>query len=92
MQPGQRRMKLTSCPKNGMKNFWNDMVEKFPPSGFCQKPCKSFMRLLRYTRREIHVAESQQAAALGAAIIGAIAAGTQNGGYDNFKEAIKKMA
>jgi len=50
------------------------------------------MRFLRYTRREIHVAESQQAAAPGAAIIGAIAAGTQNGGYDNFKEAIKKMA
>ena len=44
------------------------------------------------TGREIRVAESQQAAALGAAIIGAIAAGKQNGGYDDFKEATKKMA
>ena len=44
------------------------------------------------TGREIRVAESQQAAALGAAIIGAIAAGKEKGGYDDFREATRKMA
>ncbi|HDL18579.1 MAG TPA: ribulokinase [Bacteroidetes bacterium] len=44
------------------------------------------------TGRDIHLAASQQAAALGAAIIGAIAAGKENGGYDDFIAAAKKMA
>lgn len=44
------------------------------------------------TGRDIHLAASQQATALGAAIIGAIAAGKGNGGYDDFIEATKKMA
>ncbi len=44
------------------------------------------------TGREIRVADSQQAAALGAAIIGAIAAGKERGGYDDFQEATQKMA
>jgi len=30
MQPGQRRMKLMSCPKNGMKNFLGVAFPKIP--------------------------------------------------------------
>lgn len=39
-----------------------------------------------------HIAESDQASALGAAILGAVAAGKAGGGYDNATEAAKKMA
>ena len=44
------------------------------------------------TGRSIKVAASSQAAALGAAIAGSVAAGAQNGGYDTFKEAASTMA
>jgi len=44
------------------------------------------------TGREIKVAESSQAAALGAAIIGTVAAGKSNNGYDSFEDAVKAMA
>ena len=44
------------------------------------------------TGRSIKVAASSQAAALGAAIAGSVAAGAENGGYDTFKEAASKMA
>jgi L-ribulokinase len=40
---------------------------------------------------EFQLAESSQACALGAAISAAVLAGTENGGYANFKEAQKKM-
>ena len=44
------------------------------------------------TGREIKVAESSQAAALGAAIIGTVAAGKSNHGYNSFEDAVKAMA
>ena len=44
------------------------------------------------TGRSIKVAASSQAAALGAAIAGSVAAGANKGGYDTFKEAASKMA
>jgi len=44
------------------------------------------------TGREISVAASSQATALGAAILGAVAAGKERGGYDNFQDASRKMA
>ncbi len=44
------------------------------------------------TGREIKIATSSQAPALGAAMFGAVAAGKKNGGYDNIIEAAKKMA
>ncbi len=44
------------------------------------------------TGREIRLAASAQATALGAAIIGAIAAGAAGGGYDDFAEATRRMA
>ncbi len=44
------------------------------------------------TGREIKVAASEQATALGAAILGAVVAGSSGGGYDSFKEAVGQMA
>jgi L-ribulokinase len=44
------------------------------------------------TGREIHVAASAQAVALGSAMFGAVAAGKENGGYDDIFEAAKEMA
>ena len=43
------------------------------------------------TGRPIKVSASSQATALGAAILGAIAAGPKRGGYDSYGEAIEKM-
>lgn len=43
------------------------------------------------TNREIKVADSTQTAALGAAIYGAVAAGSVNGGYERVEEAVNKM-
>ncbi|WP_449619714.1 ribulokinase [Robertmurraya sp. Marseille-Q9965] len=44
------------------------------------------------TNLEIKVAASQQTPALGAAIFAAVAAGSENGGYDSIVEASNKMA
>lgn len=44
------------------------------------------------TGRKLKVAESSQAAALGSAIAGCVAAGAQHGGYDTFVQATQAMA
>ncbi|RKY04364.1 ribulokinase [Candidatus Poribacteria bacterium] len=44
------------------------------------------------TGMEIKVARTENASALGAAILGALAAGKENGGYDDVREAASKMA
>ena len=44
------------------------------------------------TGKEIMVAESAQASALGSAMFGAVAAGGERGGYDTITEAAQKMA
>ena len=44
------------------------------------------------TGREIKIAASSQAPALGSAMFGAVAAGRKNGGYDSIMEAARKMA
>lgn len=44
------------------------------------------------TGKEIKVAESAQTSALGSAMFGAVAAGSQRGGYDNITEAALSMA
>jgi len=44
------------------------------------------------TGREIKIAASSQAPALGSAMFGAVAAGRKNGGYDSIMEAAGKMA
>ena len=44
------------------------------------------------TGREIDIAGTDQASALGAAMLGAVAAGSAGGGYDSLAEAAAKMA
>ncbi|MEW6235925.1 MAG: ribulokinase [Candidatus Omnitrophota bacterium] len=44
------------------------------------------------TGRAIHIADSAETCALGAAILGAVAAGAAQGGYDSPQEAAQKMA
>jgi L-ribulokinase len=44
------------------------------------------------TGKEIQLADSSQPVALGAAIFGAVAAGSKAGGYDHIQEAAKRMA
>jgi L-ribulokinase len=44
------------------------------------------------TDREIKIASSRQASALGAAMFGALAAGNKSGGYDSIEEAVTHMA
>ncbi len=44
------------------------------------------------TGREIKIASSPQASALGAAMFGAIAAGSEAGGYDSIEDAVEHMA
>lgn len=44
------------------------------------------------TGREIRVAASRQASALGAAMFGALAAGSAGGGYDSIEDAVARMA
>jgi L-ribulokinase len=43
------------------------------------------------TNREIKIAASTQTPALGAAMFGAVAAGSNSGGYDSIKEAVQRM-
>jgi len=44
------------------------------------------------TGREIKIASSPQASALGAAMFGALAAGSKSGGYDSIEDAVEHMA
>src|SRR5690606_15740655 len=44
------------------------------------------------TNREIKIAASKQTPALGAAMFGAVAAGSAKGGYDSIVDAAQKMA
>ncbi len=44
------------------------------------------------TGREVHVASSAQAPALGSAMFGAVAAGAGAGGYDSIVDAAARMA
>lgn len=44
------------------------------------------------TNRKIKIADSKQTPALGAAMFGAVAAGSEHGGFDNIVDASKKMA
>ena len=44
------------------------------------------------TGREIKISSSRQASALGAAMFGAIAEGSETGGYDSIEDAVTHMA
>ncbi|CAM4426260.1 ribulokinase [Paenibacillus tarimensis] len=66
--------------------------ELFACGGLPQKNALLMQIYADVTNREIKVAASKQTPALGAAMFGAVAAGSANGGYDSIVDAARKMA
>ena len=67
-------------------------VHRIVTSGGIAEKDPAFLQILAdVTNREIGVARSPQACAVGAAILGAIAAGAATGGHDNFASAAQAM-
>ena len=68
-------------------------IEEIICSGGISKKSKLLMQILSdVTNRKISVIESDQASAIGAAILGALASGSKFGGYDNIEEAMLNMS
>jgi len=68
-------------------------VEKLYACGGLPERNKLLMQIYAdVTGRKIKIAASSQTPALGSAMFGAVAAGKDNGGYDNIIEAVKNMA
>lgn len=68
------------------------VAELYACGGIAEKSPLLMQIYADVTGREIRLAASAQATALGAAIIGAMAAGKAGGGYDDFVEATRRMA
>jgi L-ribulokinase len=65
--------------------------ELYACGGLPQKN-KLLMQMFAKTGKEIQLADSSQPVALGAAIFGVVAAGSEAGGYNHIQEAAKQMA
>jgi len=68
-----------------------DVDELYACGGIAQKDPFMMQIYADVTNREIRIAESKQAPAVGAAIHGAVAAGKAAGGYDSVVEAAAEM-
>lgn len=66
--------------------------ELFAAGGIAKKDALMIQIYADITNREIRISSSAQAPALGAALFGAVAAGSKNGGYDTIQEASEKMS
>ncbi|RDY32107.1 ribulokinase [Lachnotalea glycerini] len=66
--------------------------ELFAAGGIARKNEMLMQIYADITKREIRISSSAQAPALGAALFGAVAAGSRNGGYDTIEEASEKMS
>jgi L-ribulokinase len=78
-----------------IENFENNgiMIEELYACGGMPHKDELLMQIYSdITGREIKVAFSRQASALGAAMFGTIAAGSKAGGYDSIEEAVNYMA
>lgn len=69
-----------------------EVNELYACGGLPQKNALLMQIYADVTNREIKVAASKQPTALGAAMFGAVAAGSEKGGYDSLIEAARKMA
>ncbi|MEX2414499.1 MAG: ribulokinase [Paenibacillaceae bacterium] len=72
---------------NGVK-----VEELYACGGLPQRNALLMQIFADVTNREIKIADSTQTPALGAAMFGAVAAGSANGGYDSIVDAALKMA
>lgn len=66
--------------------------ELFAAGGISKKNAMMMQIYSDITNREIRISSSAQAPALGAALFGAVAAGSEKGGYDTIQEASEKMS
>jgi len=81
------RVIIETFEKNGLP------IEELYACGGMPHKDKLLMQIYTdVTGREIKVASSRQASALGAAMFGALAAGSEAGGYDSIEEAVDHMA
>jgi L-ribulokinase len=81
------RVIIETFEKNGLP------IEELYACGGMPHKDKLLMQIYTdVTGREIKVASSRQASALGAAMFGALAAGSEVGGYDSIEEAVTHMA
>ena len=81
------RVIIETFEKNGLP------IEELYACGGMPHKDKLLMQIYAdVTGREIKVASSRQASALGAAMFGALTAGSEAGGYDSIEEAVTHMA
>jgi L-ribulokinase len=81
------RIIIETFEKNGLP------IEELYACGGMPHKDKMLMQIYAdVTGREIKIASSRQASALGAAMFGAIAAGSEAGGYDSIEDAVTFMA
>jgi len=81
------RMIIETCVNNGLP------IEELYACGGMPHKDKMLMQIYAdVTNREIKIASSHQASALGAAMFGALAAGSEAGGYNSIEDAVEHMA
>ena len=81
------RIIVDTFQKNGLP------IEELYACGGMPHKDKMLMQIYAdVTGREIKIASSPQASALGAAMFGALAAGSKSGGYDSIEDAVEHMA
>lgn len=81
------RMIIDTFEENGVP-----IEELYAAGGIAQKDEMMMQIYADVTNREIRISESAQTPALGSAMFGAVAAGTERGGYDSIVDAAKVMA
>ena len=81
------RMIIDTIVENGV-----EIEELYACGGMPHKDRMLMQIYADVTGREIRVATSRQASALGAAMFGALAAGSDGGGYDSIEDAVARMA
>ena len=75
-----------------MKLWKHHAAELYACGGMPHKDKMLMQIYADVTGREIKIYSSRQASALGAAMFGAIAAGSETGGYDSIEDAVTHMA
>ncbi len=81
------RMIIDTFVENGV-----EIEELYACGGMPHKDRMLMQIYADVTGRQIRVAASRQASALGAAMFGALAAGSDGGGYDSIEDAVARMA